>query len=100
MTELVKPPDLNQARVNKCLIALVNRKLVRKDNSTVCLSLPRSLSLLVLISSVSTVADDDVWDVGKRVVSLARPLLMKPGFSSFDRTGVCSWRCGVYDSGV
>ena len=31
----VKPPDLNQARVNKCLIALVNRKIVKKDNSTV-----------------------------------------------------------------
>ncbi|KAI0768175.1 hypothetical protein BD413DRAFT_563906 [Trametes elegans] len=30
----VKPPDLNQARVNKCMIALVNRKMVRKDNST------------------------------------------------------------------
>src|SRR5260221_11380521 len=28
-------PDLNQARVNKCLIALVNRKIVTKDNSTV-----------------------------------------------------------------
>lgn len=26
---------MNQARVNKCLIALVNRKIVRKDNSTV-----------------------------------------------------------------
>jgi len=36
--ELVKPPDLNQARVNKCLIALVNRKVVHKDNSTVCLN--------------------------------------------------------------
>jgi hypothetical protein len=34
--ELIKPPDLNQARVNKCLIALVNRKIVRKENSTVC----------------------------------------------------------------
>lgn len=33
--EFVKPPDLNQARVNKCLIALVNRKIVQKDNSTV-----------------------------------------------------------------
>ncbi|TCD66081.1 hypothetical protein EIP91_001839 [Steccherinum ochraceum] len=32
--ELVKPPDLAQARVNKCLIALVNRKILRKDNST------------------------------------------------------------------
>ncbi|KAI0696081.1 DASH complex subunit Dam1-domain-containing protein [Cytidiella melzeri] len=32
--EFVKPPDLNQARVNKCLIALVNRKIVRKDNSS------------------------------------------------------------------
>ncbi|CAL1698799.1 unnamed protein product [Somion occarium] len=31
--ELVKP-DVSQARVNKCLIALVNRKIVRKDNST------------------------------------------------------------------
>jgi DASH complex subunit DAM1 len=33
--DLVAPPDLNQARVNKCLIALVNRKIVQKDNSTV-----------------------------------------------------------------
>ncbi|KAG6820536.1 hypothetical protein H0H93_015707 [Arthromyces matolae] len=32
--DLVKPPDLIQARVNKCLIALVNRKVVRKDNSS------------------------------------------------------------------
>ncbi|KZT12604.1 uncharacterized protein LAESUDRAFT_753672 [Laetiporus sulphureus 93-53] len=34
LLELVKPPDLNQARVNKCLIALVNRKIVQKDNSS------------------------------------------------------------------
>ncbi|EIW78211.1 hypothetical protein CONPUDRAFT_167271 [Coniophora puteana RWD-64-598 SS2] len=34
LLELITPPDLNQARVNKCLIALVNRKIVRKDNST------------------------------------------------------------------
>jgi len=34
LLDLVKPPDLNQARVNKCLIALVNRKAVKKDNST------------------------------------------------------------------
>lgn len=33
--EMIVPPDLNQARVNKCLIALVNRKIVTKDNSTV-----------------------------------------------------------------
>ncbi|KAL1716759.1 DASH complex subunit Dam1-domain-containing protein [Schizophyllum commune] len=32
--DLIKPPDLNQARVNKCLIALVNRKIVTKENST------------------------------------------------------------------
>ncbi|KAF9010135.1 hypothetical protein BDQ17DRAFT_1001747 [Cyathus striatus] len=32
--DLIKPPDLSQARVNKCLIALVNRKAVQKDNST------------------------------------------------------------------
>ncbi|GBE88891.1 hypothetical protein SCP_1402990 [Sparassis crispa] len=32
--EFVKPPDLAQARANKCLIALVNRKVVRKDNSS------------------------------------------------------------------
>lgn len=37
VTDLIAPPDLNQARVNKCLIALVNRKLVRKENSTVCI---------------------------------------------------------------
>jgi len=37
VTELLKP-DLGQARVNKCLIALVNRKVVQKDNGTVCLS--------------------------------------------------------------
>lgn len=36
--QMVKPPDLNQARVNKCLIALVNRKIVRKDTSSVCLN--------------------------------------------------------------
>ncbi|KAI6168270.1 hypothetical protein EDD17DRAFT_1526548 [Pisolithus thermaeus] len=30
---LIAPPDLNQAWVNKCLIALVNRELVRKDNT-------------------------------------------------------------------
>ncbi|KAG6867939.1 hypothetical protein C0993_009343, partial [Termitomyces sp. T159_Od127] len=34
LIDLIKPPDLIQARVNKCLIALVNRKVVRKDNST------------------------------------------------------------------
>ncbi|KAF9446691.1 hypothetical protein P691DRAFT_732779 [Macrolepiota fuliginosa MF-IS2] len=33
LPDLIKPPDLNQARVNKCLIALVNRKVVQKDNS-------------------------------------------------------------------
>jgi DASH complex subunit DAM1 len=33
--EMIVPPDLNQARVNKCLIALVNRKIVTKDSSTV-----------------------------------------------------------------
>lgn len=34
LLDLVSPPDLNQARVNKCLIALVNRKIVQKDNTT------------------------------------------------------------------
>ncbi|TDL22791.1 hypothetical protein BD410DRAFT_722468 [Rickenella mellea] len=34
MIDLIKPPDLNQARVNKCLIALANRKIVSKDKST------------------------------------------------------------------
>ncbi|KAI0267450.1 hypothetical protein BC834DRAFT_871358 [Gloeopeniophorella convolvens] len=32
--EMIVPPDLNQARANKCLIALVNRKIFTKDNST------------------------------------------------------------------
>lgn len=34
LTDLIKPPDLSQARVNKCLIALVNRKAVQKENNT------------------------------------------------------------------
>jgi DASH complex subunit DAM1 len=34
LLELIKPPDLNQARVNKCLIALVNRKIVHKDSAS------------------------------------------------------------------
>ncbi|KAI0312064.1 DASH complex subunit Dam1-domain-containing protein [Amylostereum chailletii] len=34
LIELIKPPELNQARVNKCLIAMVNRKIVTKNNST------------------------------------------------------------------
>ncbi|KAF9568633.1 hypothetical protein CPC08DRAFT_702232 [Agrocybe pediades] len=34
LTDLISPPDLSQARVNKCLIALVNRKVVLKENST------------------------------------------------------------------
>ncbi|KAF7307662.1 hypothetical protein MKEN_01126100 [Mycena kentingensis (nom. inval.)] len=34
LTDLIKPPDLSQARVNKCLIALVNRKIVSKNSST------------------------------------------------------------------
>ncbi|KAJ4485646.1 DASH complex subunit Dam1-domain-containing protein [Lentinula aciculospora] len=34
LPDLIKPPDLNQARANKCLIALVNRKIVRKESST------------------------------------------------------------------
>ncbi|KAH9929017.1 uncharacterized protein BXZ73DRAFT_90475 [Epithele typhae] len=34
ITAFVKPPELNQAKVNKCLIALVNRKIVIKKNST------------------------------------------------------------------
>lgn len=35
VTDLISPPDLSQARVNKCLIALVNRKVVQKNSSTV-----------------------------------------------------------------
>ncbi|KAJ7644286.1 hypothetical protein FB45DRAFT_975833 [Roridomyces roridus] len=34
LTDLISPPDLPQARVNKCLIALVNRKVVQKNSST------------------------------------------------------------------
>lgn len=34
VTDLVKP-DCNQARVNKCLIALINRKIVSKTSNTV-----------------------------------------------------------------
>ncbi|KAF8831924.1 hypothetical protein HHX47_DHR1001023 [Lentinula edodes] len=34
LPDLIKPPDLNQARANKCLIALVNRKIIKKESST------------------------------------------------------------------
>lgn len=47
VVELIKQPDLPQARVNKCLIALVNRKVVRKDNSTVRILKVLSDSLLL-----------------------------------------------------
>lgn len=35
VTDIVKPPLLPQAKVNKCLIALVNRKVVEKETSKV-----------------------------------------------------------------
>ncbi|KAI6168275.1 hypothetical protein EDD17DRAFT_1526577 [Pisolithus thermaeus] len=35
LTELIAPAHLNQARVNKCFITLVNRRLVRNDH-TMC----------------------------------------------------------------
>ncbi|KAJ7879728.1 hypothetical protein B0H14DRAFT_2708516 [Mycena olivaceomarginata] len=34
LTDLISLPDLPQTRVNKCLIALVNRKVVQKSNQT------------------------------------------------------------------
>ncbi|KAH0826720.1 hypothetical protein J3R83DRAFT_5120 [Lanmaoa asiatica] len=45
LIELITPPDLNQARVNKCLIALVNRKIVHKDSASVSTIGPLPLSL-------------------------------------------------------
>ena len=56
------PPDLNQARVNKCLIALVNRKIVTKDNSTVG-------GIYWLVASV---AEEVVFREGNRIIPLAR----------------------------
>jgi hypothetical protein len=44
VTDLIQSPDLSQARVNKCLIALVNRKVVQKNSSTVGLILSTSAS--------------------------------------------------------
>ncbi|CAL1698797.1 unnamed protein product [Somion occarium] len=49
--ELVKP-DVSQARVNKCLIALVNRKIVRKDNSTVRSNLLFEVKSSILMPSI------------------------------------------------
>ena len=34
--EIANPPELPQAKVNKCLIALVNRKIVAKESHGVC----------------------------------------------------------------
>jgi hypothetical protein len=33
--ELCRPPDLNEARVRKCILALSGAKIVKSDNSTV-----------------------------------------------------------------
>ena len=32
-SDLVRPPELNQARVHKCFLALANRKIITKDVS-------------------------------------------------------------------
>lgn len=61
--DMVKPPDLNQARINKCVIALVNRKVVTKDNSTVslcylfykCLSYERNFRVLFCTTGKASV---------------------------------------------
>jgi hypothetical protein len=34
--DLVTPPELNEARARKCILALGAAKLTRNDNSTVC----------------------------------------------------------------
>jgi hypothetical protein len=40
--DCIVPPDLNEARVRKCLLALTASKIVRSDNSTVsCLTILR-----------------------------------------------------------
>jgi hypothetical protein len=36
--ELCRPPDLNEARVRKCILALSGAKIVKSDNSTVRVS--------------------------------------------------------------
>lgn len=36
-SDLVRLPELNQARVHKCFLALANRKIITKDATSVCL---------------------------------------------------------------
>jgi hypothetical protein len=63
--DLIKPPDLNQARVNKCLIALVNRKAVQKDNSTVGRFVTRSHRPLMSINRVPSYTSGSAYpDLG------------------------------------
>ncbi|KAF9648466.1 hypothetical protein BDM02DRAFT_3144256 [Thelephora ganbajun] len=45
--DLVRPPELNQARVHKCFLALANRKIITKDAS-VCADLGCSSSFICL----------------------------------------------------
>ncbi|KAI6101674.1 hypothetical protein EDD16DRAFT_1727282 [Pisolithus croceorrhizus] len=59
--ELIAPPDLNQARVNRCFIVLVNRKLVWKDNTR------HVFAAFLSIGSTSRPI------IGHRTVSLAWP---------------------------
>ena len=60
---MIVPPDLNQARVNKCLIALVNRKIVTKDNSTVGEKTN---------SSIRCDTESRIFHKGDRLIPLAR----------------------------
>lgn len=54
-SDLVRPPELNQARVHKCFLALANRKIITKDAS-VCAYLSRHPPCLSLIACVGTVS--------------------------------------------
>ena len=72
----MKPPDLNQARVNKCLIALVNRKIVRKDNSTVRLI---SLAICFWLRLIITF-------IGHCIIPLASAMTSKPNSHAVEHT--------------
>ena len=67
VTDLIVPPELNQARVNKCLIALVNRKIVHKENSTVCIIFValRYLILSNVLRGLSCITGRVYLDVSK-----------------------------------
>jgi len=75
VVELTSPPELPHARVNKCLIALVSKKIVQKVNEGVS-------TVFILFSSVLRKNGRDEREGGKDAFGYRRrrPLLTNISF--------------------